>query len=312
MRVTVLSGGVGGAKLVEGLAALVPPGRLTVIANPGDDIDLLGLRIQPDLDIVLYTLAGIVDRRRGWGISGETFAALNALRRLEGPAWFALGDRDIATHLLRTRLLAEGRRPTDVALEIGRRLGVRVRVIPPTDDTVRTFVRTPSGLLPFQDFFVRLRCRPRVLGVEHRGGARARPTREALEALRRADVIAIAPSNPIASIGPILAVRGIRAALRRAQAVRVGVSPLVGGRSLKGPSDRMMRAAGFRADAAGVAGLYRGLLDVLVVDRADRRLVSAVERTGIRTVVAETVVRTPAERVTLGRVVLSAARGFRR
>lgn len=308
VRITVLSGGVGGAKIVEGLAAVAGEANLTVIGNPGDDIDLHGLRISPDLDIVTYTLAGIVDRERGWGIAGDTFAWLAATERLGGPTWFHLGDRDLATHVLRTRLLAEGRRATDVALEICRRLGVLARVIPPTDDDVRTDVRTPEGWMGFQEYFVRDACRHEILDVAYRGAEAAHPTQEALAAIAGADAIVVAPSNPVASIGPILAVPGVRAALRRAGAPRIAVSPLVAGRSLKGPSDRMMRALGHEADARGVARFYAGLVDVLVIDEADAALAPEVEAAGVRALIAPTVMRSAGDRAALARRILDAVR----
>jgi LPPG:FO 2-phospho-L-lactate transferase len=269
-RIVILSGGVGGAKLVEGFAAVCRPEELTIIGNTGDDVERHGLWVSPDLDIVTYTLAGLVDRRRGWGFAGESFRTLSALGRLGDETWMNLGDLDLATHIFRTRLRKEGVRPTGIAVRIARRLGVKARVIPPTDDPLQTRIRTTKGWLNFQEFYLRERCKPRVLEVAYAGARRARATPEVLTALARARWVVIAPSNPVASIGPILAVPGIRRALRSTRAMRVAVCPIVGGRSLKGPSDRMMKALGFSTDPAGVAAYYRGLVDLLVVDKADR------------------------------------------
>lgn len=305
MTITILAGGVGGSKLVEGFAHAIDPAQLTIVGNIGDDLERHGLRIQPDLDIVTYTLAGIVNADTGWGIRGDTFETLAALGKLGEETWFRLGDRDIATHLMRTALAADGARPTEIALRIAARLGVRARIIPPSDSTVRTEVKTPSGWKPFQEYFVRDGCRDEVLDVAFRGAETASLTPEAREAIERAMLIVIAPSNPVASIEPILAVRGMREALAAAKAPKVAVSPLVGGKSLKGPSDRMMKALGFDADALGVARYYRGLVNALVIDAADASLAPSIDATGVTTRIAETVMKTREDKIRLAKTILA-------
>ncbi len=304
--ITILAGGVGGSKLVDGLARVHPPSSLTVIGNTGDDVERHGLWVSPDMDIVTYTLAGLVNPETGWGLLDDSFEALEMMRRLGEEAWFRLGDTDLGVHILRTKWRREGVRPTEIARRIARALGVEVDIIPATDDIVQTHVDTPEGRLNFQEFFVRELCRPEIRGVSYRGAESARATPEALAAIREAERIVIAPSNPIASIGPILAVPGVREALAATKAHRVAVSPLVGGRSLKGPSDRMMRAAGLASDAGGVAAFYRGLIDILVIDVEDSSRVEEIRALGMEAVVAQTVMRSTPEREALARACLEA------
>lgn len=289
LSVTLLAGGVGAAKFVQGMAQVLPPGRLTVVSNTGDDVRLHGLWISPDVDIMLYTLAGIVDSVKGWGIRGDTFETLAGLKKLGGESWFKLGDRDLATHILRTALAAEGWTATRITAELARRLNVKSRVLPMSDRPVVTEVRTPQGWMHFQEFFVKHACKPEILDVAFRGSTDVLPTDEVFDALGSAGAIVICPSNPIASIGPILSLRGIRERLRIVSAPRLAVSPLVGGKSLKGPSDRMMRAKGLSADAVGVAECYRGLIDGIILDRQDADLEEPITRLGIRVWVTDTV-----------------------
>lgn len=278
--IAVLCGGVGGAKLVDGLAAILSdPSRLTVIVNTADDWDLWGLRICPDVDTVLYTLAGMASPDRGWGIDGETWAALEMLGKFGLPTWFRVGDRDLATHLARTAWLRSGRRLTDVIRALGEALGVRARVLPMCDEPVATVVRTPAGPLPFQEYFVARGAADRVIGIEFEGIAQARPSREVLDAVRAARLIVVAPSNPLVSIGPILALPGMRDALARSPALRVAVTPLVAGRALKGPTVEMLQGLGMPADPGAVAGLYREFLDVFVLDARDLSARAAVAST---------------------------------
>ncbi len=308
-RVVALAGGVGGAKLAYGLARVLAPGDLSVIVNTGDDAEFHGLQVWPDHDTVLYTLAGLADRERGWGRAGETWAAAEELARLGEPAWFRLGDRDLALHVHRSRRLREGERPTAIALDVAARLGVRTRLLPMADTPVRTRVRTAEGWLAFQDWFARLHAEPAVLEVAFDGLERARSTPEIDEALAAANAIVICPSNPLVSIAPILSVGGMRdgiAAARR-RGVRVAaVSPIVGGRALRGPADRMLAALGEEVSAVGVARRYIDLVDVFVVDEADAALVPAVERLGMRAVVTATVMTDDASRASLARTVLDA------
>ena len=302
--VVLLSGGGGGAKLAEGLAAVLPPERLRIVGNTGDDLDWYGLRICPDLDTLLYTLAGEVDPDRGWGIHGDTFAVLARMAAYGEDPWFRVGDRDLATSLLRTHWLRQGIRLTEVMERLSRCLGVPHRVLPMTDDPVRTVVRTPEGELDFQTYFVRRGHRDPVLGIRFAGIEQARPTAEVLEALEKAGAIVLGPSNPFVSIGPILAVRGVREAIRRSPAPKVAISPLVAGRALKGPADAMMRSLGHRPDAVGVAALYRDLVEVFLLDPADAALAPEIEQLGMRVVVAQTVMRTPEDRRALARSIL--------
>jgi LPPG:FO 2-phospho-L-lactate transferase len=310
LPVVALAGGVGGAKLASGLAAHLAD-RLTVVVNTADDLERDGLAVWPDHDTVVYTLAGLDDRERGWGLRDETWQAMAMLDRLGGDVWFRLGDRDLGTHLFRTGRLADGRRATEVALEIQAALGVVSRVLPMSDEAVRTRVRTDDGWLHFQDYFVRRRQEPTVREVAFEGSDAARPTPEVLAAIAAAQTIVVCPSNPFVSIGPILAVPGLRAALeaRRAAGVAVvAVSPIVGGRALKGPADRMLASLGHDSSALGVARLYVGLVDRLVIDDVDADLAPAIADLGIEAIVGPTVMSDDASRAALAALVLSAAR----
>jgi LPPG:FO 2-phospho-L-lactate transferase len=310
-RVVALAGGVGGAKLALGLQLVVAPGDLSVVVNTGDDQEFHGLLVCPDHDTVLYTLAGLADRERGWGLAGETWAAADQLARLGEPTWFAIGDRDLALHVHRTRRARDGERLTLIALDVAARLGVASRILPMADEQVRTRVRTPDGWLPFQDWFVRLGNEPAVLEVAIEGAERARMTPEVEGALAAADAIVICPSNPLVSIAPILAVPGIRDAIgdARRRGTRVAaVSPIVGGRALRGPADRMLAALGEEVSALGVARRYVGLADAFVIDLADAALAPDVERLGMRAVVAESVMTDDVSRAALARAVLEACR----
>ena len=272
-RVALLAGGVGGAKLADGLYRALPQGELSIIANPGDDFELHGLTICPDHDTLLYTLAGLGDRERGWGLAGETWNALEQFGKIGAPDWFRLGDRDLALHIHRTALLKSGGRLTDVNRELQRRLGLPdAPILMATDDPLRTRVRTPEGWMEFQPWFVGAQAKPEVLEVEFVGAQRARVSAEVAEAILRAELIVIAPSNPLISIAPILAVDGVREAIAsaRTRGVRViGVSPIVAGKAIKGPADRMLRAAGLPSSPVGVARALPGLFDALLVEESD-------------------------------------------
>jgi LPPG:FO 2-phospho-L-lactate transferase len=309
-RVVALAGGVGGAKLAHGLAAVLAPGDLTVVVNTADDDEFHGLLVCPDHDTVLYTLAGLADRERGWGLAGETWSAAGMLDRLGEPAWFRLGDADLAVHLHRTRRLREGARLTVVNRGIQQALGVTTPILPMVDEPVRTRVRTPDGWLPFQEYFVRLGQAPDVLEVAFDGIDTARPTPEVAAALETAEAIVLCPSNPFVSIGPILAVPGMRRLLdaSRARGVRLAaVSPLVGGRALRGPADRMAASLGGEASAVGIARLYAGLVDALLVDDVDAAEAPAIAALGIEPVVGPTVMGDDAARAALGAAALAAA-----
>ena len=272
-RVALLAGGVGGAKLADGLYRALPQGELSIIANPGDDFELHGLTICPDHDTLLYTLAGLGDRERGWGLAGETWNALEQFGKIGAPDWFRLGDRDLALHIHRTALLKSGERLTEVNRELQRRLGLPdAPILMATDDPLRTRVRTPEGWMEFQPWFVGAQAKPEVLEVEFVGAQRARVSAEVTEAILRAELIVIAPSNPLISIAPILAVDGVREAIAsaRSRGVQViGVSPIVAGKAIKGPADRMLRAAGLPSSPVGVARALPGLFDTLLVEESD-------------------------------------------
>jgi LPPG:FO 2-phospho-L-lactate transferase len=308
--VVALAGGVGGAKLAAGLAAVA--GRdLTVVVNTGDDLERHGLAIWPDHDTVLYTLAGVADRERGWGLRDETWSAIDQLGRYGEPTWFRLGDRDIATHLVRTERLRRGERPTEIALELAASLGVVPRILPMTDAPVRTLVRTDDGWLEFQEYFVARAQAPVVHEVRFDGIDAASPSAEVLAAIDGAGVVVIAPSNPIVSIGPILELVGMRetlaAAVDRGVPV-VAVSPIVAGRALKGPADRMLASLGHEPSALGVARLHRELADGFVVDRADEALVPSIEALGLAVLATDTVMTDDASRERLARETLRFAR----
>ncbi len=287
-RVTVLSGGIGGVKLVEGLQELLDPDALSVICNTGDDQEFWGLHVSPDVDTVLYTLSGLINRDQGWGLDSESFQALELLERYGEPTWFKLGDRDLATHILRTAWLREGQRLTEVTAELAQRLGIACAVIPMSDDRLRTVVVTPDGELDFQEYFVRRRFETPVDEVRFDGAALALPSPEALAAILGASTVMIAPSNPIASIGPMLAIRGLKEALAQATGMRIAISPLIGGEAVKGPTVPMMQAAGLPITPVGVAQAYEGLLDAIVIDRQDVAFKPALESEGLRVLVTDT------------------------
>ncbi|MBI4279499.1 MAG: 2-phospho-L-lactate transferase [Armatimonadetes bacterium] len=307
--IVALAGGVGGAKMVEGLAhALADPADLTVIVNTADDAEFHGLHVSPDSDTIMYTLAGIVNRETGWGVAGDTVAAMAMLGEYGEEAWFRLGDRDLATHILRTRWLRAGWRLTEIAGEMCRRLGVPARLLPMSDDPVRSVVLTPEGEIDWQDFFVRRRGMAPFRGIRLAGIESARPTPEVLEALHGCRAIVFAPSNPLASLGPILALPGVRDAIETARAVRAGVSPLVGGAAIKGPLVAMMEGIGLEPTSTAVARMYRGLLDVFVIDPADAAEAAAIEALGMQAVVRPTLMTTLDDKIRVARAVLELTR----
>ena len=269
MKVAVLSGGVGGARFLRGVVACVDPADVTIVGNVADDIELLGLHVSPDLDSVLYTLTGLADEERGWGRAGETWNALETVGELGGDAWFSLGDRDLGLHLVRTELLRAGKTLTEATAQIAEAAGLAAHLVPATDDPLRTFIETPAGTFPFQTWFVARRHEDEVDAVHYAGAPDARPAAGVIEAIDTADVILITPSNPYVSIGPILAVAEIRAALARRTVPCVAVSPLIGGKAVKGPADRMLARLAGGTTPAHVAACYPGLVDVLVVDESD-------------------------------------------
>lgn len=308
--IVTLAGGVGAARFLEGLVQVAPPDQVVAVVNTGDDITLHGLSISPDLDIVTYTLAGIVEESQGWGIRGDTYNTLEMLKRLGADDWFLLGDRDLATHIRRTELLRAGSTLSEVADLIRRELGVAVRVLPMSDDPVATFIRTPAGVMHFENYLVERRAQDEPLGVIFQGSEAARPAPGVLDAIAQAEAVLIAPSNPIVSVGTILSVPGVRAALAATPAPVVAVSPIVGGAAIKGPAAPLMRALGFEVSAYGVALCYRDLLDALVIDNADAALADQIRDLGLGVVVTDTIMRGPAEKRALALAALDAARSF--
>jgi LPPG:FO 2-phospho-L-lactate transferase len=312
-RVALLAGGVGGAKLADGLYRALQQGELSIIANPGDDFELHGLTICPDHDTLLYTLAGLGDRERGWGLAGESWNALEQFGKIGAPDWFRLGDRDLALHIHRTALLKSEGRLTEVNRELQRRLGLPdAPILMATDDPLRTRVRTPEGWMEFQPWFVGAQAKPEVLEVEFVGAQSARVSAEVTEAILSAELIVIAPSNPLISIAPILAVNGVREAIAsaRTRGVQViGVSPIVAGKAIKGPADRMLRAAGLPSSPAGVARALPGLFDTLLVEESDLTDALRAELAPLvpRIVGATTVMRDDDARLSLAQQLLQAA-----
>lgn len=306
--IVVLTGGTGGAKLIEGLAAEIDPTELTIICNTGDDCMFHGLNISPDIDTILYTLAGLADTDRGWGIKADTFTALEQLRRLGNDAWFNLGDKDLATHITRTKLLREGFKLSEVTEHLRRALGVGAKLLPMSDQTVETRVTTRQGEISFQEFFVKDRWATEVMAVRFAGAEKSAPAPGVVEAIQSASGIILCPSNPITSIGPILAVPGIRAALEPVSAPVVAVSPLIGRAAISGPAHQLMTACGLEASAFGVAQTYRRFLSALLIDVTDRELGAAIEKLGVHVGVSDIRMPTLADKRRLAREVLAVAR----
>jgi len=307
MRLVALAGGTGAAKLLRGLDALVEPGALSIIGNTGDDAQIWGLHISPDLDTICYTLAGLIDEERGWGLRDESFRTLGEMVRFGEPTWFNLGDRDLATHLHRTRLLAEGVTLSEVTARLASDLGVRHRVRPMSDQPVRTRLLGPDGWLTFQEYFVREKTQVEVREVEYTGAAAAAPAPGLLEAILEADAVIVCPSNPVTSIGPILAVPGIADTLEASRATVLAVSPIIGGAAVSGPAGRLMAMRGLEVSALGVAAAYAPWLDLLVIDQIDAGLAPRFEANGVRPIVADIVMRGLQEEVALAERVLAAA-----
>lgn len=304
MKVVVLSGGVGGTKLVEGLAGVLDHNHLSVIGNIGDDDEFHGLWVSPDIDIVMYSLANRVNRETGWGFADESFQTLDMLKQLGADVWMTLGDKDFAVHIYRTLQRRLGKRPAKIALEIAAALGVDVPILLPTDDVVTSQILTPEGWLNMEAFFVREGCRPPVHDIHYKGATEATPTQEALAAIAEADVLLIAPSNPLVSIGPTLAIPGIREAIICSDAYRVAVSPFIAGNAIKGPACEMMTASGYRPNVFGIADFYKGLIDGLVVDSQDAETYDALQQTGLDVGVQNTLMQTETDKVDVARTLM--------
>lgn len=305
--IVVLAGGVGAARFLQGLVQVIPQERLAVIVNTGDDRDFYGLHVSPDLDIVMYTLAGVVDETHGWGIHNDTYNTMQQLTRYGNEDWFMLGDRDLATHIHRTNLLRQGKTLSEVTEELRRLLGLSIRILPMTDQAVATHIQTPIGLLHFQEYMVKRRSADEVLDVVFLGANESQPAPGVLDAIKEAEAILIAPSNPIVSIGSILAVPGIHDALHEASGMMVAVSPIVSGAPIKGPADKLMHGLGMEVSAVGVARCYRDFLDVMVIDEQDAYLLSKIEELGIPAVATDTIMRDRAAKAALASKVLEAA-----
>ncbi|MCP8939938.1 2-phospho-L-lactate transferase [Alsobacter sp. SYSU M60028] len=305
-KVVALAGGVGGAKLAHGLA--LAGADLTVVVNTGDDFRPMGLHVSPDIDTVVYTLSGLANRAQGWGIEGETWSFMEQVSRLGGPTWFNLGDRDLAMHVLRTQRLAAGETLTAITGDFAARLGIASRILPMCDEAVATMVRTPDGELPFQDYFVRLRCAVTVEGFRFAGIDNARASDEVVAALADPDLSAVivCPSNPFVSVDPILSVPGLRAAIPKSRPI-VAVSPIIAGQAVKGPAAAMLRDLGFDVSALGVARHYAGWIGGLVVDTRDEALAASIEALGMKVLLTDTLMKTDSDRERLARETLAFA-----
>ena len=289
--IVVFTGGTGGTKLVQGLQHIVPPEELTVIVNTGDDIEWWGLHVSPDVDSVLYGLAGLLSKERGWGVEDDSFRCLERMKQLGQASWFSLGDLDLATHLTRTMLLRAGKRLSEATAELAAKFGIRARVLPMSDDRVSTMLDTAKGTLTFQEYFVRERHQVEARAVRFEGAENARPAPGVIESIETAEAIVFAPSNPVTSIGPILAVPGVRQALRETKATVAAVSPIIGGEAVSGPAGVLMTMMGWPSTIAGVAKAYEDFLDVLVADRADEAQALTMSTTGLRVLSTNTIMR---------------------
>jgi LPPG:FO 2-phospho-L-lactate transferase len=304
LKITALAGGVGAARFLTGLIRVINPEDLTVIVNTGDDITLHGLHISPDVDIITYTLAGIVDETKGWGIKDDTFHCLSMLKHLGEEVWFNLGDKDLATHIYRTNRLHQGVTLTQITEEIRCRLGVKAKILPMSNDRFETRVKTPTGSIHFEEYFVKRQFKDEFLGVEFIGEESAKPAPGILQAIAQADLVVVCPSNPVVSVGTILSIVSVRDALRRTKAKVVAVSPIVAGTTIKGPADKMLRGSGFEVSAFGVAKFYSDFLDAIVIDSKDAALKDRIKKLGLAVTVTNTVMRSLDHKVALAKAVL--------
>jgi LPPG:FO 2-phospho-L-lactate transferase len=307
--ITVLTGGTGGAKFVDGLRQVVAPEELTIIVNTGDDLLWWGLYVSPDIDSITYVLSGMLSRERGWGVKGDTFFCLQHMGQLGQPIWFHAGDRDLAVHILRSKLLAEGKTLSEVTTEICEKLGVKARILPMSNSRVETRVGTPMGELSFEEYFVQRWYQDPVESIRFAGAAGAEPAPGVLEAIMNADIVLLAPSNPVTSIGPILAVPGVREALHKTKARIAAVSPIVAGEAVAGPAGILMASQGLPVSVAGVAEAYHDFLDMLVIDTRDAQSVEELQKSGLRVHVTKTIMRTSEDKADLAGSVLAAVRG---
>jgi LPPG:FO 2-phospho-L-lactate transferase len=307
--ICVLSGGTGGAKFVDGLRQVMPAEEITIVVNTGDDLMWWGLYVSPDIDSITYVLSGMLSRERGWGVKGDTFLCLQAMGQLGEPTWFHTGDRDLAMHLLRSRLLAEGKTLSEATAVISKKLGVKARVLPMSDSRVETRVDTPVGELSFEEYFVQRWYQDPVKSVRFAGASDAEPAPGVIDAITSADAVLIAPSNPVTSIGPILAVPGVREALLQSRGKIAAVSPIVGNAPVAGPAGILMQAQGFPCSVAGVAQAYEDFLDVLICDVRDAGAAETLRGTGLRVHAVQTIMRSPEDKAALAREVLAQVSG---
>ena len=305
--VLALAGGVGGAKLALGLSEILPPGQLVIAVNTGDDEDFHGLHVSPDLDTMMYTLAGLYNAETGWGLQGDTFQCLRMLERYGADCWFNLGDRDLATHIRRSQLLSNGASLSEVTAELCERLGVGHAIVPMTDDPVKTVLHTDEGALPMQQYFVRRLAQPKVYAVCYSGSQEARPSDGLTSALDNAKMLVVCPSNPALSVGPLLALPGVRDRLRSFSGPKVAVSPIVGGDAVRGPAGKIMAELGQEVSVVGVAKAYRDICDYLVIDRQDAALAPAVAEVGVKPVVTNTIMNTLEDKTSLASEILALA-----
>lgn len=306
--ITALAGGVGAARFLTGLVKLVNEEELTVIVNTGDDIELYGLHISPDVDIITYTLAGIVDEEKGWGVRGDTFHCLETLGKYGYETWFNLGDRDLATHIHRTYLIKRGLELSEATAEICRALGLKVRILPMTDDKFETRIVAERGSMHFQEYLVKRGAKDEVLGVEFVGTEKAKPAPGVIDSILNAEGVIICPSNPIVSIGTILSVKGIRESLRQTKAPKIAITPIIAGAPVKGPADKLMRGLGLEVSAFSVANLYKDFLDTFILDTADFEEKARIENLGIKVTVTNTIMKELKDKIQLAKVVLEETR----
>lgn len=302
--ITALAGGVGAARFLTGLVKLVDPKDLSVIVNTGDDIELYGLHVSPDLDIVAYTLAGIVDEEKGWGIRGDTFHFLDALKKFNCETWFNIGDKDLATHMYRTVRLKEGLGLSKVTSEVSHALGLKTTILPMTDDKFESRIITRNGSVHFEEYFVKNGSVDEVLGVEFPGADAAKPAAGVIDAIKNAELVVVCPSNPVVSIGTILLVKGVREALKQTNAQVVAISPIIAGAPVKGPADKLMRGLGLEVSAFSVAKLYADFLDTFIIDTADASEKNRIKQLGVKVKVTNTIMKSLADKVRLAKTVL--------
>jgi LPPG:FO 2-phospho-L-lactate transferase len=290
-KYVVLAGGVGAARFLEGLVQVIPQEKITVIVNTGDDQEFYGLHVSPDIDTILYTLSGKSNIQQGWGLQDETYAVMNELKKLGDEAWFTLGDKDIATHMLRTGLLKQGKTLAQVTDHLRSIFHLSLKLIPMSNDTVRTYVTTPAGELPFQEYFVKRHFQDEVQHITFKGIQKSKPAPGVLEAIKEADAIIIAPSNPLVSIRPILDVPEIKDTIQHSRAPKIAVSPIVGGAAIKGPADRMLKGLGLEVSALGIAEYYKDLIDTIIIDSQDESLVPSIKKIGINAIATNTLMK---------------------